>query len=107
MGALIENTGNIKSSLSNEDVIELLKQKFDSSIIENNSIVVSFSNIMTNFLDTFNIDNYEILDNDLYVSAGNLEIHIYIDKSKITYNEFDDSFSFENDGTEICIFFLE
>ena len=118
MGALVNFSNRSSSNLmnnfksnSNDKTISLLIKKLEDTLLNEKSIIVSFSIPDMDCKNTFCIDNYEIDEGNLYLNSNNFELHIDLNKVKIKYDyNFDaflNRFSFINKGIEVSLIFLE
>ena len=104
MGALIKETR--KNSL--EDLLELLQQRIDESIIEDHSISISVENKTINYLNSGRINDYKLSTHSIYLNCDGFELNICIDdKMEFTYEDsYDEYFQIVHDGMEIRLYFV-
>lgn len=115
MGALIGITNQASSNLlnnsnnnSNNELISLLKQKIEDSILTDKYVVAYISSPMIDCRNTIYIEDFEINEENLYINEGNYELHINLNEVEMKYdNSFDESFIIKHDDLEIGINFLE
>lgn len=114
MEALIRITNKASSNLlnnsnnnSNNELISLLKQKIEDSILKEKSVVAYISSPMIECRNTFYIEDFEINKENLYVNKGDYELHINLNKVDMKYdNSSDESFIITQDKLEIGFNFL-
>ena len=108
MGALIDITSNTSSNLQNGELITLLKQKIEDSILSNRSVIITISNPIMECRNTIYTDDYEIDGNKIYLNNGNFELHIDINETEIKRDDTcANSFTFVYKNMEIRLDFLE
>ena len=110
MGALISMANKVRSNLqnnSNDELIVLLKQKIEDSIMENRKIVVDVSTPLISCRDTFSVEDYEVNDGYLYLNHRNFDLHINLDKIEIKYDDtVYENFIFVHNDADIILQFL-
>ena len=106
MGALI-NEANVSSNLQkNEELLTLLKEKIEKTIIEEKQVTVIISNSFLECRNTLHISDYEVYESYLYLNEHNFEIHIKFDnETLLKYDEADEIFSIVHKYSEIQLYF--
>ena len=114
MGALIDFAGRASSNLPNnlknnlnKKMIASLKQKLETSIIKEKSLIVYISTHVIDCRNTFYIEDYEIAEDYLYLNNGSFEVHINFNEAEIKYDKMSDSYTFIYDDMEICLMVLQ
>ena len=105
--ALIENTNQASSNLSNNKGGLLLDQKIKESILNDKPIIIGIENPIMECRNTIYPDDYAIEAGRLYISNGNFELHINLDEVKEYNDDSEDNFIFTYNDTEIRLYFLE
>lgn len=100
MGALINET---KRSL--KEVLELLKQKIDETIIEDRSIGISIETDFMNCLNRLYVEDYEVTNTQIYLSYDNLDINIlFNENTEIVYEDEEEHFTITHNGASILLY---
>ena len=108
MDALINITNNASSNLQKE-LISLLKQKIEDSIIDDKPVIICISNSEIECRNTINIADYEVSDNyfSLNASDADIELHIKLNEADVKYdNILEDEFIFIYEYMEIRLYFI-
>ena len=117
MNVLINSTGKVSYNLQNnedkekviarEEVVNLIKEKIEESIINDKSIVVILENSCLECRNNFYIEDYDIDQECFYLSGNNFELHIKSDNmSDIKYNNtYDEQFTITCEDSEITLIF--
>ena len=94
MNALINTTNKVSSGLQKE-MISLLKQKIEDSVIKEMSVVIIVFNSLMEIRNKIFIDNIEFNFNEDYFSIfdKNFELHIKLNRAEITYDDIFDTFT--------------
>ena len=83
MNVLINNT-----TQSLEQMLELLKQKIDETILEDRSIVISMETSLCTCLHKMYVGDYEVNNMQIYLQEDNFELNINLpDISQIEYDD--------------------
>ena len=107
MIALVNNTNQTGSNLSKENMISLLNQKIENSLIRNKPIIVGVSNSAIECRNTIYPDDYELCDENLYLNTGNFELHIHLDETEIIFDDvFENNFVLIHNDMETKLYFL-
>ena len=109
MEALIDITNDkSKNNNSNMELITLLGQKIEISILEDRKVIIDVSTPLMSCRNTNYIEDYEINEEYLYLNNGSYEIHIKLDEIEFKNDYFlNDNFTLLHNDTEINICFLE
>ena len=87
-------------------LLSLLKQKFEESMINETTICISIESAAMNCLNTILVESYEVNDEYVHMLNGDFEFTIAMnEETSVTYDNIEDCFKFQDDGTEIMLFF--
>lgn len=101
------NLPNKLQKNSNDELIVLLKQKIEESIMENGKIVIDVLTPLINCRNTLSVEDYEINEDYLCLNNRNFELHINLNKIEIKYDyTVDENFIFVYDDTDVILYFL-
>lgn len=92
MNALINTTNKVSSGLQKE-MISLLKQKIEDSIIKEKSVVIIVFNSLMEIRNKIFIDNIEFNEDCFSIFDKNFELHIKLNRAEITYDDIFDTFT--------------
>lgn len=89
------------------DMLELLEQKLIKNIEEETTLIISVCSPEVKCLDSIHLYDYDIVENDVYLTGDDLELHIGIEeKTSMEYcNEVEEYFSIVTNGTEVNLYF--
>lgn len=92
----------------NNDLLTLLLQKIEDSVLKNKPICIVMTNSFISCKNKIFIDDYEIDKEHLYLSYENFELYINFDSfSRITYeNQIDEYFMIAQNNMEFNIYFM-
>lgn len=115
MGALIGITSKVSNSLPNDlknnsykELINLLKEKIEESIMEDKKIVIDVLTPLINCRNTLSVEDYEINEEYLYLNYGNFELHINLNEIEIKYDDIiDESFILTCNNSSVVLHILE
>lgn len=116
MNALTNNTKKVDCSLHDnvnikqnkkENLIHLLKDKVEKSIIDGKAIIIISKNSFIEYRNTLYVEDYEIDPFHLYLNENNFEAHItFMDTTEIKYdNTYDESFVVRDKDSEVTLIF--
>lgn len=84
---LQKEDNNLKENKQKNELINLLKQKIEESIIEDRRIIINVSTPLMICRNAITVEDYEINEKYLYLNHENFELHIDLDEIEIKYND--------------------
>lgn len=105
MNTMIDVTEQPSHSFVQEEVVLLLNQKIEDSVINQKPVIIGISNSVMECRNTIDIDDYEIDNERLYLNSGNFELHIQIVKITKNCNELEEQFICMCNNVEVVLYF--
>lgn len=106
MNTMIEMTEQPDNSLTQEEVVLLLSQKIEDSVLQQKTVIIGISSKFMECRNTIEIEDYEIDEERLYLNSGNFELHMQLAKiRRHNTNEFEEQFMCAYDNVEIVLYF--
>ena len=87
-------------------VLELLREKFEDSVIYEKPVVISIENSFINCLDGVYVADYEVLDERISLEGG-IELSMMLKDSDVSYEAYGTEYCFKiiHKETEIRLYF--
>ena len=88
---------------SKETVTESLKKDIESATAEGNPVTMIISEGDMECRNMFEVEDYELRDNYLYLGSGWFELHIDLEETEIEYDQLQDLYLLKYKDVEISL----